>query len=407
MSQKYYTTTENVLDVLGEQGLAILPGFLTKKECREMTDGFWSTFEHITNGELDREDSDTWRTLTALQPTQGMLFQSYGIGQAQVLWDIRQKEKILGVFRDIYDDDDLTVSMDGLAFSLPPEYTNCGWARGPDNTHVDQSLLDNNFNWVQGWITSQDVHEGDATFSFIPKSHLKHKDFYDFKVAGGFCEDCGECDECIAFRKYKGDNDWYVLTGRDIQFFAESGGTVDHSSILERVQCPAGSMIIWDSRLFHSGSRPQKGREHPSTRMVAYVTYYPKAKLSDKQKKYHLETFTKGETSTHHLANRFLKKPRQYGPPSETITGAVPLPRPILNEIGKELLEFHIKEPLDKFVEFCNENDRYPTAKDDKELATWFAKEKKKARDGGEVDRRLSDLFEDDDWYNKTRPMLQ
>ncbi len=406
MSKEYYTTPAGVSAMLDAKGLAILPKFLTEKECEEMEEGFWKTFEHLTGGVLDRDDPATWRSVIALQPTQGMLFQTYGIGQAQVSWDLRQKKKIIDVFRDVYEDDDLTVSMDGLAFSLPPEVTNCGWAVGPDNTHVDQSLFDNSPHWVQGWVTAKDVHEGDATFSFLPGSHLRHKEFREYKEAGGSCGHATvpgaapkeTCSLCESFHAYKGGSDWYVLTPEDLEFFGE----------LERVQCPAGSMIIWDSRLFHSGSRPKRGRANESTRMVSYITYYPKSWMEEKQQRYHLETFTKGHTSTHHFLKRFPMAPRLYGPPKEDAVAVPLLPAPILNDIGKELLRFDLQEPIEKFIAYCEEHGAYPTATADKSLNSWFVKEKKKAKaDRTAVDSRLHELFESETWYNQARPVLR
>ena len=404
MSEEYYTTVENINETLDTKGLAILPGFLNENEIESMRAGFFETFRNLTGNQFNPDDEETWRCVMDLQPTQGMLFQNYGIGQAQVSWDLRQNPRVVDVFKGIYGverREDLTVSMDGLAFSLPPEITNRGWATGPDNTHVDQCLYDNDPHWVQGWITANDVLEGDATFSFLPGSHLLHKEFREYKEA----EELGTCP---AFDTYaagveSGDiHNWYVLQPNDFAFFEKP---------LERVKCPAGSLIIWDSRLFHSGSRPKKGRNQASTRMVSYVTYYPKEWLTDKQKKYHLETFTKGETSTHHFAKRFAKKPRAYGPQPEVVSTASMagrIPPPVLTNLGKSLLDFGLKEPIDEFIEFCEINNAYPTAKTNSKLAAWFAKEKKKAKEQGRdaVDQRLHDLFEEE-WWTKTRPKLE
>lgn len=424
MFERYHATTETVTKIINKHGLAVIPGLLTPEECEKMENGFWELFSNA----VDRDDQSTWKNMAKLQPTNGMLYQHFGFGQSQTLWDIREKTKILEIFQKIYQEEDLTVSMDALAFSLPPEVTNCGWGKSSenvdnihsrikaDNIHIDQSLFENEFNRVQSWVTAKEVLEGDATFAFIPKSHKKHKAFREWKEAGGNCDSCGECFSCETFKNHVEENgkSWYLFTEEDFMFFEdEEGNPGTRETVVERLEVPAGSLVIWDSRLVHCGSKPQRGRPHASTRMVSYLSFYPKAWLTEKEKLYHLETFKKGYTGSHEFKYRFPLKPRIYGEQHQVLKDFIknlednPLPKPVLGPNSQRYLEFGLLSTFEKFKVYCQENGRYPTSKEDSVLAAWFAKQKKAAKEGNSYEVKLDELFTNSKWFLETRPKMR
>lgn len=53
-----------------------------------------------------------------------------------------------------------------------------------------------------------------------------------------------------------------------------------------RIKAPKGSLVLWDSRLIHQNSPPQKGRENARWRYVIYTCMLPAdgIKLRDKKK---------------------------------------------------------------------------------------------------------------------------
>ena len=102
-----------------------------------------------------------------------MLLQNCQVGQSQFVWDIRQNEKVIDVFKTIWGTDDLLCSFDGASFHFPPELTNRGWFRKLWY-HTDQSYLTPDFKCIQSWVTAYDVNTGDATLSFMDKSHKFH-----------------------------------------------------------------------------------------------------------------------------------------------------------------------------------------------------------------------------------------
>ena len=86
-------------------GWTQIRGVLSDDECEEMVSGLWDYFEHITQEweiPVNRNNTDTWKEIYNLYPNRSMLFQFFNIGQSQVCWDIRQKEKIVEIFAKIW-----------------------------------------------------------------------------------------------------------------------------------------------------------------------------------------------------------------------------------------------------------------------------------------------------------------
>lgn len=180
--EKYYANIHNVMEVLEEYGVAIIPSILTDRECDDIFRGFWDFFEKISENwetPIDRGDEDSWRGLYSLYPMHSMLIQHWNVGHAQVSWNIREHPGVVEVFSRIWDcePEDLVVSFDGLSFAAPPETTGRGWYRGNTWYHSDQSFTRNEFECVQSWVTPLDVEEGDATLSILEGSHKYHKRF--------------------------------------------------------------------------------------------------------------------------------------------------------------------------------------------------------------------------------------
>ena len=106
--------------------------------------------------------------LFKLFPKHSFLQQHFGVGHSQVVWDIRQNEKIAQLFADFWNvkKEELLVSFDGFSMGVPHEVTNRGYYRGRTWYHTDQSFTRNDFECVQSWVTGHDVNEGDATLIF-------------------------------------------------------------------------------------------------------------------------------------------------------------------------------------------------------------------------------------------------
>ena len=320
--KKYIANKDNLQKVLKKYGVAIIPNVIDIKECDEMNKGMWNYLEHITknsDSKILKKDNTTWRNFSTLFPKHSMLLQQWSIGHAQFIWNLRQKEKIVDIFSKLWNcnNEDLLVSFDGASFHLPPEVTGIGWNRNSNWLHTDISYTRSDEKSIQSWITANDVNEGDATLTFLEKSHLYHKDFgKHFNI-----------DD---------KNDWYVLNKNnndELDFYLNKGCKQMN------IKCPAGSIVFWNSQTIHSGTEAMKTRENINTRCIVYLCYSPRSMATSKDLYSKLKAFKELRTTSHypHKAKMFPIIPRTYGKPIPNITQIKP---PILSDLGKKLAGF-------------------------------------------------------------------
>jgi len=315
-------SAEEALLCLAENGVAILPDILTPEECTDFHRGVWEGMEHITadfETPLRRDDPTTWSQFWKLSPKHSMLLQQWQVGHLQAVWDIRQNPKVVQTFAELWDveQEDLITSMDGISLHLPSEQTGRGWARPNKNAlHCDQGFTNSQLQTIQGWVTALDVNDGDATLTFLRGSHHHHA-----RLAEQFR------DPLLTDRK-----NWNILTPEMIQYCTEECGCPQ-----ECIQCPAGSLVLWDSRTIHCGREPSKGREESNERCIAYVCMAPRAKATERMLVKRRKAFAERRMTGHHpyVPILFPKHPRTYGEPLPKVRD---VPEPQLTDIGESLL---------------------------------------------------------------------
>ena len=313
------TDIENIKNTLDEYGVAIIPNILDEEECSKFESGMFDYLEHITQKfetPINRNNTETFKEWYKLLPKHGMLQQHFWIGHAQFNWDLRTNPKIINVFRNIYDTDDLLVSFDGASFSPPHEITKRGYYKNNDWLHVDQNYLRNDFECIQSWITAKDVNEGDATLTVLVGSHNFHKD----------CQDEFGIDN---------KDDWYKLNEEQVDFYYVNGcKKID-------IICPTGSLVLWDSRTVHAGKEALKTRKKDNFRMVSYLCYTPRNMASKKVIKKRIEAFENMRTTSHwpHKCKLFPKNPRTYG---NALPDVEEIEFPVLNKIGMKLVGYDV-----------------------------------------------------------------
>lgn len=321
---KYFTDIENARRTLDELGYCVVLNVLNEDECNEMNNGMWETLEYMTKGRIQRDVEESWSHFYDLMPKHSMLIQNWSFGHAQYLWNLRQNPKIASIFAGLWNvrPQDLLVSFDGASIHFPPEVTKRGWIERTRNgveLHVDQSLLNNDLQAFQGWVTANPIREGDATLVVLAGSHKLHADFYR---------------EAKREKKLgdKPNTDWYKLDESQVAWHEEERGC-------ERVfiQCPAGSLVLWDSRTIHTGVQASKTRKEPNLRNIAYVCYTPRSMASESVMKKRRGYFEKLHMTSHlpHNPRQFPKTPRTYGKEIQPMN-AIPTPR--LTELGRRLV---------------------------------------------------------------------
>lgn len=280
----------NLRTVLDRYGVAVIQSCLSPDECKESLEHIHHFFENLTRNmdpPYDHLDRSTYRTLTqqGVCKKHHMLFQGYGVGQCQGSWTVRQNPKVVQAFAALWGEEDLLVSMDGLAYQPPPEYvpgTRADVGRFKKTWyHCDQNLGRNGFECVQGQVCLYDVAPGDATLSVLESSHRYHGEF------------------AATFKIPKDNNDWFLLERRGADRAAFLDFYFRQGCAERRICCPRGSLILWDSRTIHCGSEPLRARPVEHWRAVVYVCMTPRRLCDEKNMEKRRRAFVDMETTSH------------------------------------------------------------------------------------------------------------
>ena len=281
-AEEFTTTLQNtkkIEQLLADNGFVIIRNVLNAAECQEIIDGVWDSMEKITADleiPLDRNNRQTWASMKKQENIRNM-YSQHGIVHAEFFWKLRQHPNILAVFSLLYNcqPKDLLASFDGLCMQTPPEYSTRG--RGWYHSswyHVDQSYTRPKKECFQSWVTARDVRPNDYTIGFFKGSH---KSFREFGEKFGI--------------KKRGDLN-KLETPEQMEFYESR-----HQQI--RITCPAGSLVVWDSRLLHSGLEPLRGREKPNFRTVCYLSYGPRHDVRPHILQKRIDLFRKRRATSH------------------------------------------------------------------------------------------------------------
>jgi hypothetical protein len=298
------TSMNNINNIINTYGVCIIKNVLNELECNKIIQGMCSDFSHITQKlkpQFDINNPVTWSTLDNLFPIDGMLYQHWGLGQSQVVWDIRTNDKVIDVFRRIYSTSDLLVSYDGIAFGVPPEkqfnngtllserqYKNKFY--NDDKWHFDQSLTRPNFECIQGWINAFDTSLEDSTTAIMIYSNKYHNIYANHLKTQNISLD---------------SSDWIRV--ENTECFVKCG------CIPYRVEASKGSLVLWDSRTLHYGSKPILGRAFPTYRMLIYLCYTPALLITEAKRKRKVEIFyQKGKKDQGRMTNHWPHKPKMF-----------------------------------------------------------------------------------------------
>lgn len=311
------------------EGVVVIPGVLKPQECEAARDGAWNMVETLTQRfavPVSRQDESTWKSFYDLMPMHGMLLQHWRVGHAQWVWDIRQNPRVVDVFAQIWGTEDLLVSYDGVSFAPRHEVTKRGHYKQNDWFHSDQNYEDTGLECVQGWVTTNDVRTGDATLTYFSNSHKLHGDF-----AKAFPESVE-----------KSKRDWFQLSDAHCKWYLDHEGCE-----IRTVECPAGSLVLWDSRTIHAGKEALPSRAEPNDRIVAYVCCTPRSHATSANVKKHIKYFEEMRMTTHwpHKVRVFGKFPWTRGAPLPDVPE---LPKPMLTELGMKLVGYNTTEPKEK-----------------------------------------------------------
>jgi ectoine hydroxylase-related dioxygenase (phytanoyl-CoA dioxygenase family) len=280
---------------LREYGYCIVENVFTNEECQDYINGCWDWLEGLDTG-IDRNNNKTWNNNNwVLNYKQGMI--SHTVSHSEFLWKVREHDNVINLYNQIYNTDQLLVSFDGITISRPPEL---GYTRASKTSwiHTDQNIIDDDLNniydgndySVQGILNFNDSNDKDGCLLIWVGSHLLHTKLFEHN-------------------NKKPKNNWYVLSKEDINWL------LDNNIQFLKVNAPKGSVILFDSRCFHSGYPNQLNRDNPSLRYVAYVTMAPAIRASKKDINKKIKSIKEGRTTNHYPANhiKIFPYPQTYG----------------------------------------------------------------------------------------------
>uniref|UniRef100_A0A914PJJ0 Phytanoyl-CoA dioxygenase n=1 Tax=Panagrolaimus davidi TaxID=227884 RepID=A0A914PJJ0_9BILA len=288
---------------LSTDGIAIHKNILSSDECENLQKMLYRYLTEISSNQktpFNINQPKTYKVIYNYFPTRKLLLQNFSFGHNPLSWYVRCHKKVQEKFAQIYgvqqntwsDKNALVTSFDGVSVIPPCEQTRMGWHEGISKLHCDQSFSNSEFRCVQGQVPIFDVRKGDATLRVLRGSHLLHADFAE------------------AFRLTNVPNEWTALTDEQIQWYRDR---LDADSDVY-VQCPKGSLILWDSRTIHDGTKPQKWRSQPNWRCTLFVCMQPR--INDPiiaKKRESAFRFRRNTTHDPNKVKLFPENPRTYG----------------------------------------------------------------------------------------------
>lgn len=333
----FHTDLNGLVRMLDKYGVAVLPSVLDSQECSRMQDGMWDAVEEATSQftgtvvPVSRTDPSTWVNMRELYPSHGSLIQHFGLGNAKFAFDVRQNPKVIEAFERIHHPTsarDLLSSIDGVNIRLQAEWNSKArpsslWLHTDRAFHTDYTRES-----VQSWVTAHEVGPQDATLVVLVGSHKLHKEF-------------GQHFGLTSWKK-----DWFKLeTDEQHRFFTDRG------CCIMRIQCPAGSQVLWKSTTMHCGAGPATGNQL-DPRLVVYCCYAPRswakpARILAKQK-----AIFEGRMTTHDPVKNllFARFPQTYGRQLQPIKNPTSYAPEEFTSLGKRLfaLDFRVKQGVKK-----------------------------------------------------------
>lgn len=317
--QSFTYANESYINDLEELGYCVIPEVLSDSEARALYDRVWHEFIEKAWPHCRLDDRSNWNETFPIHSPVGIF--AGPAGQTQVMWDLRQDPRIVEVFAKIWNTSDLIVSMDGLSIMCPQEireghiepwlHVDQAIMRSDGKTthdnnppigFVSESIVNTNPFTFQGQFLFEESVEGDGGFYCIPKSHLL---FEEFAPALEEISSRGLTKE----EKTKARNEYLD------DFFASRRDASGNPYCKKHITAPRGSLILWDSRTLHWNQHASKERPYsnsPKVRMVGYLCYVPKARLTDVGRALRREAFENGAATGHNPAYPEVKYSKNF-----------------------------------------------------------------------------------------------
>ncbi len=242
----------------------------------------------------------TWTTPNLPHSTRGM-HDWPPVAQEAWVWDVRLAAA--DVFASLWDcpKDDLISSMDRVCF-VPYNRLKLNARTAKGWPHMDQSRVTRRgtLECVQGFVTLNPIGAGEVALTVYEGAHVHHAAFFKEHLS----RDHDRFTKCAKADWIKFDE------ASDRAWFMAQPGVKE-----VRVHAPAGSLILWDSRLPHHAMPPADNAQRSTIdRYVVYVCMTPRAWATEDVLKKRIRSHETGRTTPHwpHDGGVFPLKPRLY-----------------------------------------------------------------------------------------------
>ncbi len=270
---------------LQKYGYCVVENVYTKQECAYTINKMWHFLENIGTG-ISRSDLTTW-TNDRWPPHlhQGMLHHS--IAHEEFIWENREHKNLVHLFSQIFGTDKLLTSFDGVCIGRPPHLDTkdmvSSWL------HTDQNIVpswiptdevyNSDYYCIQGVVNYEDAGDDDASLFVGEGTHVMHSEL--FQMNG----------------KEPKEN-WFVLDKDDVVWLIK-----EKRAQFVKVNAPAGSVILFDTRAFHQGYPGVSHKNNSRFRYVQYVSMTPEIRTTKKDLALKLESIEKGLVTSHFSSN--------------------------------------------------------------------------------------------------------
>ncbi len=218
----------DAVESLRTKGYCIVPNVLTEDEVETCVESF-----HKWRNSID--DIDYVET----NINGNGIHKFYNAGHTWHAWYIRTRPSVQAIFKTLWNCDELITSFDGCCY-IPKtcENEDMCW------THSDQAPCYDGLQCFQSYVSLTENKE--RTFVVYEGSHLLHKSYFE------------------ELNMEHDTRNWQIINP---DYLAK---IYDSRRVLH---VPRGSMVIWDSRVFHQN---QFGAPNSEERMIQYICFLPK-----------------------------------------------------------------------------------------------------------------------------------
>jgi len=275
----------NAYKHLEEQGFVVIANALATHEAQHAVKLLWDYLEELGTG-IDRTDPGTWDNNRWPIAVHGAILPSLGIGHCAAQWFIRDIASVKQAFANVWNDEELLTSFDGVAIWRPWTY-NKSWRTDEGNSwlHIDQHPIGRpGKHCVQGLVNLLPTSPATGGNVIVPGSH---KDFAN--IPAQYTQRLDRIHSSIDHFRFP----------KDDPLLANSSPIMPHMQ--------AGDLMLWDSRTIHCSSPGLEEPKHSDQllRAASLICMMPKAKSNEKVIAQRKAAVT-NRTSTTNWSDRFI-----------------------------------------------------------------------------------------------------